>query len=181
MKNEIKPIKMKLFLVLFSIVLMACDSASVDLSDENYLFDGRGGVKCDINGVELKPKITYSPGPGTRDLNYDYYNGEDVLRLSFYNTDSNDRFLSVDIIIKNFNPISTNLTDLKIDLDDVSQGKLYVNNNFEYTTDREFTGQFEIIYHDQSERILAGKFWYDAVNSDGEAIEIRNGEFDMKY
>ena len=46
-------------------------------------------------------------------------------------------------------------------------------------TTTEYYGEVEIIYHDVDERILAGTFWYDVVNENGEIREIRNGEFDM--
>ena len=31
------------------------------------------------------------------------------------------------------------------------------------------------------QRIVSGTFWYDAINSDGEKVEVRDGRFDMRY
>jgi hypothetical protein len=34
---------------------------------------------------------------------------------------------------------------------------------------------------DREARIISGTFWYDAVNSEGVVVKIREGRFDFKY
>ena len=172
--------KMKLLLILSILTFISCEPASVDLDNENYEFDGKGGVKCEVNGMELKPRETIL-SPSSKELIFQSYMGDEFLTLSFNNRDENNAFLAVRMVVKNLNPYETDLTGLIINLEDDNKGMYSINVDNEYSTNLEYIGEFEIEYHDQNERILAGRFWYDAVNSVNEIKEIRNGEFDMKY
>jgi hypothetical protein len=61
-------------------------------------------------------------------------------------------------------------------------GKYRINSaDYNYSTDEQNTGELEIVFHDLENRILGGTFEYNAVNEDGVIVEIREGEFDMKY
>ena len=173
--------KKRLILIFILLFLVACDTASVDISDSNYEFDGRGGVKCEVDGVEFKPRIVTSPGANSQELDFESYMGEEHLNLSFNNRGANNQLLVVSVLIKNLNPYETDLTGMVIDLSDDSTGMYKIILLDEYSTNAGNIGEFEIVYHDQSRRILAGRFWYDAVNSNNEIKEIRNGEFDMMY
>ena len=173
--------KKTLIFILSILCVMSCDTSSVDLNDENYVFDGRGGVKCDVDGIELKPRVVTSPGPGSSELKFESYMGEDYITLRFDDRDESNAFLAVRIVVKGFNPNEMNLEGMVIDLNDYSTGMYSINTQIEYSTNLEYTGEFKIVYHDHSERILAGRFWYNAVNSENEIKEIRNGEFDMTY
>lgn len=50
-----------------------------------------------------------------------------------------------------------------------------------YTTTNIYNGELKITHHDFSNRILSGTFWFDAVNSSGENIKVREGRFDRHY
>ncbi len=50
-----------------------------------------------------------------------------------------------------------------------------------YSTTSTVNGELKITHHDYNNVILSGTFWFDAVNSDGTKVEIREGRFDMKY
>lgn len=173
--------KKKLIFIFSILTFISCETASVDLDDENYVFDGRGGVKCDVDGIEFKPRVVTSPGPGSSKLSFENYLGEDYLLLRFDNRDENHDLLVVRMVVKGFNPNEINLEGITTDLNDYSIGMYSIILQTEYTTNQENVGEFEIVYHDQTKRILAGRFWYDAVNSENEIKEIRNGEFDMTY
>lgn len=43
------------------------------------------------------------------------------------------------------------------------------------------SGNLLITKHDPTRRILSGRFWFDATNSAGEKVEIREGRFDILY
>ncbi len=43
------------------------------------------------------------------------------------------------------------------------------------------TGELNISRLDLQNSIISGTFWFDAVNSQGETVEIREGRFDMDY
>jgi len=42
-------------------------------------------------------------------------------------------------------------------------------------------GELHIARFDRILGIVSGTFWFDAVNMEGEKVEIREGRFDMKY
>ena len=50
-----------------------------------------------------------------------------------------------------------------------------------YHTTSVITGEFTITRHDFDNAFLSGTFWFDAVNSEGEIIEVREGRFDVEY
>ena len=105
----------KLIFIFSLMTFIACDTASVDLSDDNYVFDGRGGVKCEVDGVEFIPRIVTSPGANSMELNFASYMGEEYLYLNFNNRDDNNALLVVSILIKNVNPYETDLTGTILD------------------------------------------------------------------
>ncbi|MFN3908228.1 MAG: DUF6252 family protein [Flavobacterium sp.] len=51
----------------------------------------------------------------------------------------------------------------------------------DYVTNNTITGQLKITKLDQVNNIISGTFWFDAVNSNGVKVEIREGRFDMQY
>ncbi len=59
----------------------------------------------------------------------------------------------------------------------------YYQNGFQnvFGTNITNTGELKINKLDQSNAIISGTFWFDAIKSSGEKIEIREGRFDMKY
>ncbi|HRE79282.1 MAG TPA: hypothetical protein PLL09_15810 [Flavobacterium sp.] len=173
--------KKNLIVLLSFLTLMSCSTSSVDLSDENYIFTGRGGAKCEVDGVELVPRLTISPGANSLDFGYESYNGEEYLYLKFNNRGPENSLLVVGVVVKNVNPFENNLTGTLYDLNNDSTGTYTIMLLDEFSTNLDYIGEFEIVYHNQQERILAGKFWYDAVNAENEVREIRNGEFDLKY
>ena len=50
-----------------------------------------------------------------------------------------------------------------------------------YFTNSIKTGELKITRVDLSHSIISGTFWFDAVNSAGEKVEIREGRFDWNY
>jgi len=55
----------------------------------------------------------------------------------------------------------------------------YYNNT--YSTTLTITGELIITHHNYNNATISGTFWFDAVNSDGEKVEVREGRFDMEY
>lgn len=50
-----------------------------------------------------------------------------------------------------------------------------------FVTNDNHSGELVISNIDTENHIVSGTFWFDAVNNDGEIIEIRNGRFDVVY
>ena len=50
-----------------------------------------------------------------------------------------------------------------------------------YETNNEYTGELHITKLDKHNNIISGTFWFDAVDEQGEVVEIREGRFDMVF
>jgi hypothetical protein len=178
--------KKKLILLLSLITLISCDVASVDVSDDNYVFDGRGGIKCKANGELLKPKVSFNGTGAAAELDFISWDNENYMSIYFRDGGESPDFISQWIRMKivDINPESVqvgNIYALENELNS-NYGKYRINSaDYNYSTDEQNTGELEIVFHDLENRILGGTFEYNAVNEDGVIVEIREGEFDMKY
>lgn len=50
-----------------------------------------------------------------------------------------------------------------------------------YNTTQVHKGELKITKFNPTNSIISGTFWFDAVNEEGEIVEIREGRFDMQY
>lgn len=57
---------------------------------------------------------------------------------------------------------------------DIGASNRYFTNNLK-------TGELKITRVDLSNSIISGTFWFNAINSDGAIIEVRQGRFDWNY
>ena len=53
--------------------------------------------------------------------------------------------------------------------------------NFNYQTTNNTLGEIRILKFDYSNKIISATFWFDATNSQGEIIKVREGRFDIKF
>lgn len=60
-------------------------------------------------------------------------------------------------------------------------GNYDIGANNRYFTTTIKTGELKITRIDLSNSIISGTFWFDAINSAGETVEIRSGRFDWNY
>lgn len=61
-------------------------------------------------------------------------------------------------------------------------GEYSINGDeIQYNTIQNNTGELTITHLDEQNRIVSGTFWFDAVNEDGEVVEVREGRFDVTY
>ena len=50
-----------------------------------------------------------------------------------------------------------------------------------YSTTSDVNGELIITNHNFNNATMSGTFWFDAINDNGEKVEIREGRFDMEY
>ncbi len=175
--------KKKLVLIISILTFIACDTASVDLDDDNYVFDGRGGIKCEVDGTLLIPSASIIYGNAT--LRQDSFSDfTPFLTMGYHNNNQSTglgfqyiRILLYDVDSRE--DLTGQIYYLYDEENQESFGEYGAGNFVDGSTTTEYYGEVEIIYHDVDERILAGTFWYDVVNENGEIREVRNGEFDM--
>lgn len=175
---------MKKYLVsLFVFILtVSCTQNNVEISD-SYVYNGHGGIKCKVDGVWLKPSTAIIYGNASLTLDSDT-NGE-FMTISFHKsqTNSGSPFQAIRIKIVNFDhtmDLTGTVYDLKSEVNNESFGN-YIRGSFDnpYQTTGSANGQLKILYHDVQKRIFGGTFWFDAIDSNGTNVKIREGQFDM--
>ena len=168
---------------------MACDEASVDIDNENYIFNGRGGIKCKVDGKLIKPKVSLNGTGLAANITFVRFalNEEDIMGISFLSGGESPDFINEAVRIK-----IINITVESVQVGDVYQLGSEIDSNFgkygispaadyNYSTDDQNIGELRIVFHDFENRILGGTFKFNAVNEDGDFVEITEGEFDMNY
>ncbi|SHF55583.1 hypothetical protein SAMN05444483_101578 [Salegentibacter echinorum] len=137
---------------------------------------GEGTIGCLIDGQVFKPGGSQWGGP-TQQANYNTtLEGELYFSLIARNKDLNK---SIGLSIIN---------------EEIIQGQTYIlgSNQFQtnkaqynfidsYETNQIHVGEIGFIKFDDVNGIVSGTFWFDAVNENGEVVEIREGRFDMNY
>ena len=180
---------MKKTIYILFLIIITLYSCSSDDSGNNK-FDGRGGVRCQANGIILRSEVTYDGTITLADVKFTSDNNEEYLIVELTDTK-----LSQDY---GFIRHSVSMTIIDVVPESVQEGDIYILDNeqnsnygkyvkllggifYNYSTNHEKVGELEILFHDLENRILAGTFEYDVVDENGEVVEIRNGEFDMEY
>ncbi len=178
--------KKKLIFLLSILTFISCDVASVDIDDENYVFDGRGGIKCKVDGKLIKPDASLNGTGLAADIDFVPYN-ENTLSIRFLNGGESPNFISQAVRIEVINIVAESVQvgdiyQLESEIDS-NFGKYGISpaTNYNYSTDNQNIGELRIVFHDLENRILGGTFEFNAVNENGDVVEIRDGEFDMKY
>ena len=146
---------------------------------------GANTVGCLVNGEVFLPR---SEGINpTVVVNYEFFQGEFFFGLTF-----KDQRGSIDEIVSigtGFISLEENITYVldKNSLDDgdyIGGGGAYRPSTLdegEYYTTSLVTGELTITRVDLSNSIISGIFWFDAINSENEIVEIREGRFDYEY
>ena len=146
---------------------------------------GANTVGCLVNGeVFLPHQEGISPAVV---VNYEFVDGEFFFLLNFADLRG---------VISEFVSVRTGFTELQAnqtylldknpddDGDYIGGGGAYRPNTLsdgEYYTNNSITGELTITRLDLSNSITSGTFWFDAVNDQGEIVEIRDGRFDYVY
>ena len=149
---------------------------------------GANTAGCLVNGKAFLPKGSSQFGP----------------TLScFYQQDQDGYHLGLSIVEKTYaenksvnislNPQQLN-ENTTYNLVAISNGTSNYNSNFgqfiivnnvssdiRYNTTATVIGEFKVAKLNIQQRIISGTFWYDAINTSGEKVEVRGGRFDMHY
>lgn len=137
---------------------------------------GEGTIGCLINGEAFKPGGSQLSGP-TQQVTYDYVKGGFYFALSANKRSSNE---NIRIFIRNKVIEENDLFILKTDEENSNVAE-YENRSVSYKTNEINTGEIKFTKFDDKNGIVSGIFWFNAINEEGETVEIREGRFDMKY
>lgn len=178
---------MKNLILLIAIGLTLCCCSNDDNNSGDKLppatQTGANTVGCLVNGEVFLPK-SEGINPAVV-VNYEFFEGDFYLNLRF--TDQRNggnegvrlRTQRIDLEVNHTYQLDKNTVN---DGDFTGGGGEYQTSVFnEYLTTSSIIGELTITRLDLSNSIISGKFWFDAVNEDGEIVEIRDGRFDYQY
>ena len=188
-KNILKMVSKKIVVLLFFICIFGCnnndDKPSTPKTELEKLppetQSGANTAGCLVNGVAFLPKGFI---PGVNPISY-----QDGLNFSlFIGEGNNDLLKSIGVFIGNQSLQVGSIYDLgQNNNNQNSKYGIYSINAVPppssdyYTTTSTIIGELKITHHDFNNAILSGTFWFDAINSNGEIIEVREGRFDRHY
>ncbi len=176
-------------ILIISTILSCCSKdsnvignpASDQLPPETQI--GANTVGCLVNGKVFLPKAQ-GINPEVNCF-YQLINGEYFFNMAFSDlTNSSSPAVSVqnrksELIVGQTYILNKNIDD---NGDFSGGGGIYFPNPSNiYRTNNIKTGELKITKLDQINFIVSGIFWFDAINSSGEVVEIRQGRFDWRY
>lgn len=139
---------------------------------------GANTAGCLVDGEAFLPK-----GNLQNNLVCNYIDGKDF-NISI-GEKVNDKIRSLNVISYNNNLIVGEIYQLKEYGASSKFGEFIIYNQdfskIEYRTNSSIIGELKITYHNFDKAILSGTFWFDAINSEGKVVKVREGRFDMEY
>ncbi len=145
---------------------------------------GANTFGCLVNGEVFLPKGSGFGGPNLS-CQYEFVDNKYYFNLLAIKKGKDCESYSLSLSL--FNLILTNNTSYL--LEDFTEGKAQSKytktidctfNTEDFKTNNNITGTMNITYLNATKTIVAGTFSFDAVNSKGEKVEVREGRFDMK-
>jgi hypothetical protein len=139
---------------------------------------GANTAGCLVNGVAFLPKGYLPSG----NLVCNYSDGKNF-SISFAQRLNNQTIL-VGVISYNQSLVVNEIYQLKEYGSNSQFGEYNIYQNIgdiQYKTTPTITGELKITNHNFNKATLSGTFWFDAVNSAGEIVQVRDGRFDMEY
>jgi len=146
---------------------------------------GANKAGCLVDGEVFLPRSKNLFGPPVMVCFYQYVDNRWVFGFQY----SNDEALSLRVIkiasvgvelregqiyhlVKESNETSSATYSTWTD------GQAFIS---QYYTNDTIIGELTITYLNPSLSIISGTFWFDAVNSEGKVVQVREGRFDMQY
>ncbi len=176
--------KRLLLVLVTTFVLSCCDKDGQIFASKDKLppetQTGANTVGCLVNGKVFLPHQAGIDSPVN--CYYQFVNGYYYFTIAF----SDYRKQSIESV-----NVFTSKTVLTIgQIYSLNQGynpnkgggaEYYTDLNNKFSTNLINVGEVKITRIDVSKSIVSGTFWFDATNSKGEKVEIREGRFDWNY
>ncbi|MFN4762962.1 DUF6252 family protein [Gillisia sp. Q332] len=175
-----------LFLILLLIGLNSCSKQDecdnpVDcLPPATHI--GANTAGCLVNGEVLVPTGGGFNRPTVLLSQYVFHNGRYIFSISIVDLKSKiDR--SIHLESKKNKLINGETYTLSKSTEDSSSAFYFLEGGFvdAFETTDEIIGEFKVTHLDEYKNIISGTFWFDAINNEGEIVQIREGRFDVRY
>jgi hypothetical protein len=175
--------------LLAALLLAGCRKSNVDPIDQlpPATQEGKFTFGCLVNGKAYLPKGAGLGGP-VLSAYYQHLNTSTAQGYFFNVAAKRDNKNSKEGIAINGNGLALKEGEKYVLRNSPDEGEIFAEyvifldghmNAFE--TRGPFQGELHITRFDQDRQIVAGTFWFDAVNDRGEKVEVRQGRFDMLY
>lgn len=150
--------------------------------------EGKNTFGCLVNGEAFTPKGSNLGGPVLSSY-YQYLNSPTAQGYFFnVSADMEGDNISKSISIGANNVIIKQGSKYQLknypNVDEVYARLIIISNSGtinQYETINIYKGELLISKFDETKQIVSGTFWFDAVNKNGEKVEVREGRFDVKY
>ena len=178
-------IKKILLLITITLSLSCCNNDDDNNADTlpPATQTGANTVGCLVNGEMFLPKAG-GINPAVV-VNYEFINGEFFFCLSFRDQRGTGvKTVGVGTQRVNLEANETYILDKnEFDNGDFTGGggAYSLSSSDIYVKTSIITGELTITRVDTSNSIISGTFWFDAINENGEIVEIREGRFDYVY
>jgi hypothetical protein len=174
------------FLLLLTTITLSCCSSDDNNNNGDQLppetQTGANTVGCLINGQVYLPSQSGINSP--INCQYEYINNEFFFIMSFSDDKNSGPNVSVQTLRINLSQGETYILNKNsIDNGDFTGGggAYRLSSSNKYYTNAIKKGELKITRVDLSNSIISGTFWFDAINSNGEIVQIRSGRFDWNY
>lgn len=165
---------MKKTLLLFLVVIL---SGCAQQEIKEYKFNGAEGISCYVNGELLLPRGGGLGGNAR--ARQDSENFRQFLTISYFDNQYGG-FKSLRMLIYTTGEdFSGKEFDLKSAADGAGFGTFQIAGK-DYDTNNIQSGKLGIIYHNVGLRFITGYFYFDAIDEDGNVVQVRDGKFDIR-
>jgi len=143
---------------------------------------GANTAGCLVNGEVLVPIGGGFNRPSVLLSQYVFHNGRYIFSLSIVDLKSKV-YRSIHLESKDKKLIKGETYILSKNTEDNSNAFYFLDAGFvdAFETTDEIIGEFKVTHLDESQNIISGTFWFDAINNEGEIVQIREGRFDVRY
>ncbi|CAN5282182.1 hypothetical protein BH23BAC2_BH23BAC2_26820 [soil metagenome] len=139
---------------------------------------GANTAGCLVNGEVFLPGGRSIGSGSVLKAQYVFHNGRYIFGVSINNPRDGNKMV---LIESKYDALEEGETYIMKQYSDISTTGFYLNGSNGYSTTDEVIGEFTISKLDESRKILSGTFWFDAINNEGEIVQIREGRFDVHY
>ncbi|MBK3518149.1 DUF6252 family protein [Carboxylicivirga marina] len=170
--------KLTLPIMLIGIVLMGSGCEKDDKTPElpPITQSGENTFGCLVNGEVWLPKKGMITTPPYRVVNNQYKDGRWIII-------ANNSFQTINLTICNDSVLNGTSTFNMESLENCSSARFNdsTNNTDEYffTNGDNYNGKVTISRFDLDELIISGTFYFDAISDKGNAVQIKEGRFDL--
>jgi hypothetical protein len=175
-----------LLLLTLTLTLSSCHKDDNTFSSNDQLPPetqiGANTVGCLVNGQVYLPSQSGLNSPVN--CFYQLYNGEYFFTMAFSDNKNSGPDVSVQTARLNLQVGQTYILNKNIiaNGDYTGGGGTYrLSTSNKYYTNTIKTGELKITKLDLPNAIISGTFWFDAINTAGTVVEIRQGRFDWKF